>query len=70
MIVEGAELAVSGTAWFKSSYSSGGGGECVEVAVVSGAVYVRDSTDVDGPVLTIAPEAWARFVRLAAEQPV
>lgn len=46
----------------KSSYSSGSG-ECVEVALnVPGAVAVRDSKmPAGGPILRLAPQAWARF---------
>ncbi|MER5727122.1 DUF397 domain-containing protein [Streptomyces sp. NPDC002138] len=58
---------VAESAWFKSSYSGGGGGECVEVAAASGAVHVRDSKRLTGPVLTVGPAAWAGFVELAAE---
>ncbi|MFF9054594.1 DUF397 domain-containing protein [Streptomyces erythrochromogenes] len=54
------------SAWFKSSYSGGGGGECVEVATASGTVHVRDSKRLTGPVLTLGPDAWAGFVELAA----
>ncbi|MEV6572221.1 DUF397 domain-containing protein [Streptomyces sp. NPDC051577] len=54
------------SAWFKSSYSGGGGGECVEVATASGTVHVRDSKRLGGPVLTLGPAAWAGFVELAA----
>lgn len=47
--------------WFKSSYSSEEGGECVEVAIDSVAVHVRDSKQVleYGPVLTVGPVAWS-----------
>ncbi|NBM15868.1 DUF397 domain-containing protein [Streptomyces sp. GC420] len=51
--------------WIKSSYSSGAGGECVEVARTSGAVRVRDSKRADGPVLAVGAEQWAAFVELA-----
>jgi len=45
----------------KSSYSNTGG-ECVEVARnVPGTVAVRDSKAPDGPILWLAPQAWARF---------
>ncbi|MET9354685.1 DUF397 domain-containing protein [Streptomyces sp. NPDC006617] len=46
----------------KSSYSNTSG-ECVEVALnVTGTVAVRDSKDAaDGPILRLAPQAWARF---------
>ncbi|GAA4939385.1 DUF397 domain-containing protein [Streptomyces caelestis] len=46
----------------KSSYSNTSG-ECVEVALnVPETVVVRDSKDsADGPILRLAPQAWARF---------
>lgn len=47
--------------WHKSSYSSEEGGACVEVAAHPAAVHVRDSKVSDGPVLTVAPAAWAAF---------
>ncbi|MGW2260405.1 DUF397 domain-containing protein [Streptomyces sp. NPDC001780] len=57
----------SGLAWFKSSYSSGNDGEsCVEVATTPGTVHVRDSKNVEGPHLALAPNAWAGFVTYAA----
>lgn len=60
-----AETATSGLTWFKSSYSGAEGGDCVEVAVGGGAVHVRDSKDVDGPMLTMPSNAWAWFVASA-----
>jgi hypothetical protein len=47
--------------WFKSSYSSEEGGECVEVAVDTVAVHVRDSKCVaqGGPVLRVGSTAWS-----------
>ncbi|MCF3134043.1 DUF397 domain-containing protein [Streptomyces olivochromogenes] len=54
-------------AWFKSSYSSSGdGNDCIEVAAASGAVHVRDSKNIGGPQLALAPEAWADFVSYAS----
>lgn len=53
-------------AWFKSSYSGSEGGNCVEVAAHPAAVHVRDSKVTGGPVLTVAPGAWASFVSAAA----
>ncbi|CAL9439402.1 hypothetical protein SUDANB15_02195 [Streptomyces sp. enrichment culture] len=51
------------SAWFRSSYSSSGdGNDCVEVALAPGAVRVRDSKAPDGPLLTVTPAAWSRFV--------
>ncbi|MFF3484022.1 DUF397 domain-containing protein [Streptomyces sp. NPDC002701] len=55
-------------AWFKSSYSTGNGGECVEFAEASGAVHIRDSKIRSGPVLTVTPDAWAGLVRLATDR--
>jgi Domain of unknown function (DUF397) len=49
--------------WRKSTYSSGNGGNCVEVARnLPGVVAVRDSKDPDGPVLGFPHAAWAEFV--------
>ncbi|MCZ2524509.1 DUF397 domain-containing protein [Streptomyces sp. HB2AG] len=53
-------------AWFKSSYSGGEGGQCVEVAAGSGTVHVRDSKDRTGPVLSFTADEWAAFVEFAA----
>ncbi|MFE7134509.1 DUF397 domain-containing protein [Streptomyces sp. NPDC057638] len=57
-------MSVDPAAWFKSSYSNGNV-ECVEVAHRSEAVSVRDSKRLDGPYLTLSPEAWAGLVALA-----
>jgi hypothetical protein len=48
--------------WRKSSYSTGNGGECVEVADTARVVMVRDTTDRDGGTLAFTTEAWAGFV--------
>ncbi|NYV73985.1 DUF397 domain-containing protein [Streptomyces sp. UH6] len=52
--------------WFKSSHSGNEGGACVEVALGSATVYVRDSKDTARPALTLAPAAWTAFLGLAA----
>ncbi|PZT72334.1 MULTISPECIES: DUF397 domain-containing protein [unclassified Streptomyces] len=52
--------------WFKSSYSAGNGGDCVEVATVHASVCVRDSKQPDGPILNVGSAGWTRFVRMAA----
>ncbi|MFD6799571.1 DUF397 domain-containing protein [Streptomyces cyaneofuscatus] len=53
--------------WFKSSYSdSSNPNDCVEVATAPNAVHVRDSKNVQGPSLALAPAAWAGFVSYAA----
>jgi hypothetical protein len=65
-------MSTSDVAWFKSSYSSGGDGDCVEVAVswqqptgVS-EVRVRDSKQTRGPQLALSRTAWDDFVSYAA----
>ncbi|MFD9845161.1 DUF397 domain-containing protein [Streptomyces parvus] len=60
-----AALPVSRSAaldWFKSSYSNGDGGGCVEIATHPAAVHIRDSKVTDGPVLTVDPATWSAFV--------
>ncbi|MFG2263998.1 DUF397 domain-containing protein [Streptomyces sp. NPDC048720] len=37
------------SAWLKSRYSTGSGGECVEAAVRLATVHVRDSKDTTRP---------------------
>lgn len=54
-------------AWFKSSYSDGEGGACVEVAAGPGTVHVRDSKDRQGPRLVMAPDGWKAFVSHVAK---
>ncbi|MGH3405613.1 MAG: DUF397 domain-containing protein [Streptosporangiaceae bacterium] len=46
--------------WRTSSYSSGDGGQCVEVASGAG-IMVRDTTDRQGPMLTFTPDTWRAF---------
>ncbi|MBW8735948.1 MAG: DUF397 domain-containing protein [Streptomyces turgidiscabies] len=53
-------------AWFKSSYSAGDGGQCVEVAAGIGTVHVRDSKDTTRVALAVDPAAWNAFVEYAA----
>ncbi|WP_427919799.1 DUF397 domain-containing protein [Streptomyces sp. cg40] len=55
-------LLLDDLAWFKSSYSSNEGGDCVEVAARPSAVHVRDSKITAGPILTVAPGTWGTFL--------
>jgi hypothetical protein len=49
--------------WRKSSYTGGGNDEaCVELADVSGRVWVRDSKDPDGERLVFGRDAFAGLV--------
>ncbi|MGW7467169.1 DUF397 domain-containing protein [Streptomyces xantholiticus] len=56
--------------WFKSSHSSGGGGECVEMADGHGTVHIRDSKRLAGPRLAVPASAWADFVAFTRATPV
>lgn len=54
--------------WFKSSYSNDQAQACVEGArLPMGAMAVRDSKVVDGPVLLATSAAWTTFVEAASE---
>ncbi|GAB2805180.1 hypothetical protein GCM10027073_42130 [Streptomyces chlorus] len=50
------------SAWFRSSYSNGAGGECVECARVEDGMLVRDSKCRGGEVLAITSSAWQVWV--------
>ncbi|MFB4304835.1 DUF397 domain-containing protein [Actinomadura sp. GTD37] len=54
------------TYWRKSSHSGSYPETCVECAPLllgrGGVVGVRDSTDPDGPRLTLSPEAWGALL--------
>ncbi|MGW0629718.1 DUF397 domain-containing protein [Streptomyces sp. NPDC002758] len=60
--------------WFKSSYSDGGGGNCVEVAHRAcaspvSAIHIRDSKNVGGGVVTVSGEAWTAFLIATPNSP-
>ncbi|MFD5744177.1 DUF397 domain-containing protein [Streptomyces massasporeus] len=50
------------TSWYKSSYSGGDQGECLEVAPGRPDVPVRDSKTAQGPALVFSRSGWAVFV--------
>ncbi|MGX4691881.1 DUF397 domain-containing protein [Streptomyces sp. JNUCC 63] len=55
--------------WFKSSYSSTGGGECLEVAVRPHTVHVRDSKlGARSPRFAVPADAWSAFLAYAARE--
>ncbi|MGW1816646.1 DUF397 domain-containing protein [Streptomyces sp. NPDC002125] len=66
MNVEESVRIVPESAWFKSSYSSGEGGECVEVASAVGSVHVRDSKNKARAMLSFDAEQWATFLAFAS----
>ncbi|MEW2076612.1 DUF397 domain-containing protein [Streptomyces sp. NPDC012403] len=49
--------------WVRSSYSNGAGGECVECATSDGRIHLRDSKEVEGPVIAVGHDTWASFVQ-------
>ncbi|MEO3812678.1 DUF397 domain-containing protein [Sphaerisporangium sp. B11E5] len=54
---------LSGASWRKSSRSGNNGAQCVEFAAdLPGLVAVRDSKNVDGPVVCATPGAWRLFL--------
>ncbi|MFB7560505.1 DUF397 domain-containing protein [Streptomyces brevispora] len=53
-------------AWFKSSYSGSGGDNCIEVALHTDAVHVRDSKDTARPPFTVSTTAWSHFTSYAS----
>jgi hypothetical protein len=62
-------MDLTGAAWRTSSFSSGNGGACVEVAIVPVAaegsgrlVALRDSKDPAGPALVFTPDEWRSFL--------
>ncbi|MFJ3595636.1 DUF397 domain-containing protein [Streptomyces sp. NPDC090126] len=50
------------TGWFKSSYSGGNQGECLEVAKGHATVPVRDSKAAHGPAVVFSADGWSSFV--------
>jgi hypothetical protein len=47
--------------WRKSTHSDANGGDCVEVSSTE-VVMVRDTTDREGATLSVAVDAWQRFI--------
>ena len=48
--------------WFKSSYSSGDGDDCVEVATHPDAIHIRDSKRKNDNHFTVTPHTWTTFL--------
>ncbi|MDH6222207.1 DUF397 domain-containing protein [Streptomyces pseudovenezuelae] len=63
------DLAPEG-AWLKSSYSTGEGGNCVEITDLNTQVGIRDSKNTAGPALVVPAGAWSAFVSLARSHSV
>uniref|UniRef100_A0AAU2V7H4 DUF397 domain-containing protein n=1 Tax=Streptomyces sp. NBC_00003 TaxID=2903608 RepID=A0AAU2V7H4_9ACTN len=66
---DGEDCVEVAASWFKSSYSSSSNGEdCIEVSLTPRTIHVRDSKNIEGPRLGVAPHAWAAFVSYASER--
>ncbi|MGI5326160.1 DUF397 domain-containing protein [Actinomadura nitritigenes] len=50
-------MNLTNATWRKASRSTSNGGQCVEVARISGTVAIRDSKDPGGPALLLTPRA-------------
>ncbi|MFS2293675.1 MAG: DUF397 domain-containing protein [Actinomadura sp.] len=62
-------MDLKNTAWRKSSHSTSNGGDCIELARLSGAVVaVRDSKDPNGPVLLVTRAVLRTAVQSAADK--
>ena len=63
------KVDLSGAHWRKSTYSSGAGGNCVEVATnLPGAVAVRDSKNPGAPALLLTPAQWRALTMALRER--
>lgn len=58
-------MLTDGLQWHRSSKCNGGG--CVEVAARADLVFVRNSTEPDGPMLVISRARWARLITRVKE---
>ncbi|WP_405192379.1 DUF397 domain-containing protein [Streptomyces anthocyanicus] len=56
----------TGLTWQKSSYSGNEGGACVEVAIGTAVIHIRDTKDVDRPSFSVHTDGWGAFVAFAA----
>lgn len=54
--------------WRKSSYS-GGGNDCVEIALIGVGTAVRDSKNPDGPRLRFDSANWLTFIDRTPAEP-
>ncbi|MDQ0991471.1 DUF397 domain-containing protein [Streptomyces sp. V3I7] len=60
-------MTVAPLEWFKSSYSSNEGPDCVEVAIspTHATIHVRDSKNTHGAQLAFTDATWTEFVAFA-----
>ncbi|MEV8068464.1 MULTISPECIES: DUF397 domain-containing protein [unclassified Streptomyces] len=53
--------------WFKSSHSAPDGAACVEIALTSASVHVRDSKALQGPDVAFRSRPWTTFINTVEE---
>ncbi|MGW4463254.1 DUF397 domain-containing protein [Micromonospora sp. NBC_01796] len=63
-------MAAFATAAWRKSSRSGDQGACVEFAVTTEAIGVRDSKDPGGPILTFPATAWSAFAGAVPTGPI
>ena len=47
---------------WRTARRSVGNGACVEIAPARGQIFVRDSKNLDGPVVSYSARSWRQFV--------
>ncbi|AXG80177.1 DUF397 domain-containing protein [Streptomyces paludis] len=65
MKTEDTAAQLSGLTWSKSSHSGSDGGDCVEVAMATTTIHIRDSKKEQGPTLRVPAPAWTDFITFA-----
>ncbi|MFF7040211.1 DUF397 domain-containing protein [Streptomyces massasporeus] len=63
MVISPESDADSRVEWFRSSYSNGAGGECVECALTDEGALVRDSKMTKTYGIAVSGDAWSSFVQ-------
>ncbi|WNM35888.1 DUF397 domain-containing protein [Streptomyces sp. Li-HN-5-11] len=58
-------MTTSRLKWFKSSYSSADGPDCVEVAITPTTIHIRDSKNKNGAQLAVSDGTWTAFLDFA-----
>ena len=58
-------MTTSRLKWFKSSYSSADGPDCVEVAITPTTIHIRDSKNNNGAQLAFGDGTWSEFLDFA-----
>lgn len=57
-----ADLDGEATMWIKSTRSGAGSSNCVEIRASGECIWIRDSKDPDGTMLSVGRSAWVAFL--------